>query len=301
MTESDFERLREMLGALPPREAETAHVCWDDEYWGDWDDQPLGGVRYAAWAYAKTLPKKVKEGKRRAPKMTPHEVERALSSLAVAALDLRAKIQRVQESPECLRMIEALSGPSALSPLSWTVAERALVGSELHSWFLMRRGRWVEDGSFEEDEPSWGQDGMRAYELEDFAKVMNVLATQAATRKQAPNGPRKGASRPVTVEGMLFLVGRMVRFQNRPWGHILPIARTMHEWVTGEQVGREWGKRPFERIKAYLKTLNLEAEGPGHQDPRKWKPVLVGSTTRIERLKAELLSRRTEGGTPPEF
>jgi hypothetical protein len=71
--------------------------------------------------------------------------------------------------------------------------------------------------------------------------------------------------------------------------HVIPVARKIHEWATGESPGDEWGKRPFEHVLPWIKKLEWVEFGDserlplpaGKHDPEAGK-------RRLERLKAIL-------------
>jgi hypothetical protein len=245
----------------------------------------MGGLEWAAQTYTWTLARKSpSQGKK-----SPHEVEKEFRRLAASARDLMAKIQQI--SQDCLDLVEnaALEAPPLVTS-GWTTQQRFRQYSDLHAWFQMRRGHYQEDGSIEEDEPWWGEDGMRPLELRALTETFESLADTVAAKKQAPNGLRAGfTGRQTSLEWLLFHIGRMASFRKCPMTHVIPVARKIHEWATGESPGDEWGKRPFEHVLPWIKKLEWVEFGDserlplpaGKHDPEAGK-------RRLERLKAIL-------------
>lgn len=285
MDELDLEGLRGMLGTLPKRERNTAQACWESYHYGDWDDPPMGGIEWAARAYKLTLAGESPSKARR----TPHEVEKELRRLAASARDLMVKVQQI--SQECLDLVEnAAVEATPFVPSEWIVGQHSVQHPDLHAWFQMRRGHYCEDGSLEEDEPWWGKDGMRPLELQTLANACETLADQVATRKQAPNGPRSGfTGRRTPLEYLLFSTARMASFRMCPMAHVIPIARKVHEWATGEAPGGEWGKRPFEHVLPLTKKLTWDEPEEIRLSHARlpWQPRIV-IESRAVRLKQAL-------------
>ena len=142
----------------------------------------------------------------------------------------------------------------------------------------------------QEDSGLWKAGGMMVHELESLAGNVEVIAKAVADRKQPPNGRRQGVSgRVPPVEHLLFDIGRMVSFRKGKVTHILPIARVVHEWATGEVPGPEWGERPFEQVRPKLDVLNWDAYGDVQRTPAPAPPYdPEAGKRRLEKFKASL-------------
>lgn len=257
MDTADYERLKLLLESLPSEVSETARVCWDEYNWGDWDDRPLGGVKYAAWAYSSTFEQNLKIGLKDTNTTKPHEIERTLRRLVASARDLCSKIKFIQSRPEYLDVIQnssQLCHPFLLNDTTTTKKGRNQV--DLRKWFLFHCVPNDSDEPMKEPTAYSTQIGIQLDELESMAQAIELIADKIGADKQPPNGPRMGMDTRLTpLEWLLFLIGRIVSFRNRDLSHVLPIARKIHEWLTGEGVGKTWGQRPFDRVEPMLNAL----------------------------------------------
>jgi hypothetical protein len=120
----------------------------------------------------------------------------------------------------------------------------------------------------EEVDPNWKDGKAHRDKLISQAASAGQLAIEEALNKAAPNGIREGYSgRLPPVELMLLIIGRMISFRIFPKTHTLPIARVVHQWVTGKSPKDDWGKRPYDRIKPFLDALDWSNWGDNLRCP----------------------------------
>lgn len=257
-----FDRLNKILQSLSRNERETARQTLHGY-------EELYGLDSIANGYALLIHVQ----KHRGPKSKkPHEIEKELLGLAAAVRDLQTKLKCL--SKDCLELIKQ--------------REKDLENPCINSWLPVHpEPQFFHGDPVNEEDYALGSP-VRQLELGDLAKDLDLVARDIVAKKQAPNGIRTGLKGRVGAVGwMIYEIGRIVTFRKRPLGHALPIARKIHEWVTGETPGEEWGKRPFERLKPQLKAWDWswisdeERIAPPPHDPK-------AGARRMEQIKERL-------------
>jgi hypothetical protein len=220
--------------------------------------------RFAAWKYT------VVHQKQR-PRKNPHEIEAELQRLSASAWDLRAKLEGI--SVDCFNLILSDHGthsqqPFYIDPRSLPVDARkerldqfrqyGLSIAGVEEWFFpLRRPPGIDRLVDENNNILHVLENDRLKELESLCRLFEAVAEEVSRKKEAPNGSRGlGKGRNYKIDNLIRLIGKIVSYKKRPFSHILPIARKIHEWANpGEIMGLDWGLRPFERIKPMLKAL----------------------------------------------
>ncbi len=224
--DTDLDRLKEMLGRLPKKQAKSAEI--------DWTNISMEAMRYR---------QKVTESSATAQdekKVQPWEIEKEILAIATDARNLRERLARVTRPVLNVIENEANPSPDVADPFPW---------------FPIGRYKFDSDGVPEPQEPWWGHDNMREYELEALAVFLESAAGTVAQRKKNPRGPRPLTDATIYRErAKNFLIAdlhlNIFVFHERPLSHVLPIVQVVHEWATGVPVGKEWGETELDRVEA---------------------------------------------------
>ena len=90
----------------------------------------------------------------------------------------------------------------------------------------------------------------------------------------------------------------MASFRKCAKAHVLPIARIVHEWATGEVPGPDWGVRPYKKIKPHLDALTWPEWSDEERTPLPLPPPPPHDPgvmeRRMDRLKASLKAKSGE-------
>jgi hypothetical protein len=127
-----------------------------------------------------------------------------------------------------------------------------------------------------EHEPWWVPNARGLLDLRELAEDMEKLTNWAKASKQTPKGRREGVGRLPPVERLVFGIGQIVKFTQGKVTHILPIARVVHIWASGEVLGPAWGERPYKNVRASLESLdwsnvgNKECTPPDESQDNLW-------------------------------
>lgn len=205
-------------------EKKTASQCWLDVPMGEDTNDTIRGLCDIVWTYSRSWATNFN------PDLTPGELSDLLRTLGKEAIALVKAINALQGSRVFLSQIGKESSEDPPRP-------RAI---GFRKWFVTEQ-----------------QDGALVEDLRYLQKISRELAIEVVKQKATKSGRRSGpAGRKVMLETLLMDVGRIVLIHRRPRGHIVPIARSIHECATGKGVGRSsgssWGLRSYKRIQALL-------------------------------------------------
>jgi hypothetical protein len=227
MAKADLEALKVTLGRLPKNQAVTAEVGWFD-------------IALAATEYAQAIA----DPPKRNP--APWKVEQELKAIAVCARTLRHKLANVSRP--------------ALAAIENDAHSRIGKAADPWPWFPIGRYSFDDEGVPEQEEPWWGHDDMRGYELGALATFLDDVAGHTATRKSEPKGKRTPTQTQQVKSVAKHRLIEWLRFElhianDRPISHVMPIAQAVHTWATGEVVGKDWGQTEMDRIKEQIAAL----------------------------------------------
>jgi len=237
----------------------TALLCWDDYNWDDSHYPPIYGIKFSAIAYGINPATDPVKHKSKNKKHSPYEIELELDRLAAAANDLAVKLRSM--SNECRELISSTS--FIYNPLSCNeeCSEKSHFNySTITEWFEIERAHICDDGSIQEDELYFEMGNLRYKELIEIAEFIKIAAKKAQAMKQDRRGKRvTNSGRLYSLEWLMLNLGKIVMIQKRQMEHVIPIAQKIHEWATGEPLGKGGetaGKRSFDQIKAALRNKN---------------------------------------------
>ena len=227
MIKVDLEGLRAALRCLPKNQAKTAELGWDD-------------VAREALSYFHSTAAAMNPPKRQA---APWKVEQELRAIVDCARTLRHKLDTI--SNEAVNIIETEA-----------YTDKA-VGGDPFAWFPIARYSFDSDGVPTPEEPRWGHDYTRPGELGLLADLLESASDSVGSMKSAPNGNRAPSQARVAMVAAKNCLVNTLHWElhsalDRPKTHILPIARAIHTWATGEPVGVEWGQAEIERTDARI-------------------------------------------------
>lgn len=239
LVEADQVRLEALIDGMPTRVRESARTCWHR------DACPIhGGIvdhasRYWGWIQPEPVVKR----------SHPYALEKELNAVIASAMDLKGKLERL--SADCREEI------GATLQLRANAREWASEAWKLTTWIKFSPWHIFPDGWDSDQESACeisGQVyGQNIIQLEILARSLEPIVKELASRKQAPNGERMWWLAD-SVQFLVQLVFYSLEENGCPKSHVLPIARIIHEWATGEKPGLTWGERRFKRIRAMQKA-----------------------------------------------